>query len=106
MGHKTRVSSILATLLLASAPLAAHAASETWGTYCAHCHGDDGKADTEKGKEKGARDLTNKKWQAAHDDARLEKSITNGKGKMPGFKDKLSAEEIKALVAEVRGLAK
>jgi mono/diheme cytochrome c family protein len=91
-----------ALLLAAAFAPAASAASETFSTYCAVCHGDDGKAQTEKGKEKGARDFTNKKWQKSVDDERLEKSIVNGKGKMPAFKGKLEDAQIKDLVKEVR----
>jgi len=94
-----------AALLATAAPASAQGRSETYQTYCAVCHGDDGKGQTEKGKEKGARDLTNAKWQKSVDDERLEKSIANGKGKMPAFKAKLSEDEIKALVKEVRALA-
>ena len=88
--------------LLAPAAARAEGHSETFSTYCAVCHGDDGKAQTEKGKEKGARDFTNKKWQKSVDDERLEKSITNGKGKMPSFKGKLEDAQIHDLVKEVR----
>ncbi len=80
--------------------------SENFQTYCSVCHGDDGKAQTEKGKEKGARDFTNARWQEKVDDARLIKSVTKGHDKMPAFEKKLSADEIKALVAEVRSFAK
>jgi mono/diheme cytochrome c family protein len=79
--------------------------SETFQTYCAVCHGDDGKGQTEKGKEKGARDFTNAKWQKSVDDERLEKSIENGKGKMPKFKGKIADDEIDKLVKEVRSFA-
>ncbi len=93
--------------LLAAPPLAAgDARSENFQTYCSVCHGDDGTAQTEQGKKKGARDFTNAKWQDKVDDARLIHSITKGHGKMPSFEKKLSADEIKALVAEVRTLAK
>jgi mono/diheme cytochrome c family protein len=37
-------------------------------------------------------------------DADLTKVITDGKGKMPAYKGKLSADEIKALVAYIRTL--
>jgi mono/diheme cytochrome c family protein len=80
-------------------------ASETYQTYCAVCHGDDGKAQTEKGKEKGARDFTNAKWQKSASDERLETSILKGKGKMPKFEGKLSPDEVKALVKDVRSFA-
>ena len=79
--------------------------SETFSTYCAVCHGDLGKGDTEEGKKKGARDLSNAKWQASVDDKRLIQSITKGHDKMPAFGKKLTEDEIKALVKEVRSLA-
>ncbi|HKC24625.1 MAG TPA: cytochrome c [Thermoanaerobaculia bacterium] len=95
-----------ALVLALAAPARAQTGhSENYTTYCAVCHGDDGKAQTEKGKEKRARDFTNKKWQEKVADDRLETSITKGHDKMPAFKSKLSADEIKALVKEVRSFA-
>ena len=95
-----------ALVLALAAPAPAQTGhSENFTTYCAVCHGDDGKGQTEKGKEKGARDFTSKKWQASVTDDRLEASVTKGRGKMPSFKSKLSADEIKALVKEVRSFA-
>jgi mono/diheme cytochrome c family protein len=79
--------------------------SAAWGTYCAVCHGPDGRANTEEGKKKGARDLSDPRWQAAVSDARLEGSVRRGRDKMPAFGKKLTEEQVKALVAEVRGLA-
>ncbi len=102
-----RLGPTVAALLLA-APLVAEDApkrSAAFETYCIVCHGEDGKANTEEGKKKGARDLTNAKWQATVSDSRLEGSITRGRDKMPAFGRKLTAEQIKALVAEVRSLA-
>lgn len=99
---------LLALAALAVAPpLAAEdARSENFQTYCSVCHGEDGKGQTEEGKKKGARDLTNARWQDKVDDGRLIRSVTKGHDKMPSFEKKLSADEIKALVAEVRTLAK
>jgi len=95
-----------ALALLVALPAGAQTGrSENYTTYCALCHGDDGKAQTDKGKEKGARDFTNKKWQKSVSDDRLEDSITKGKGKMPSFKTKLSPDDIKTLVKEVRSFA-
>ncbi len=88
-----------------SRPVRAEGHSETFTTYCAVCHGDDGTGNTEEGKKKGARNFTNAKWQASVDDARLIKSITKGHDKMPAFGKKLSEDEIKALVKEVRSFA-
>ena len=93
-------------LLAAPAARAADARSENFETYSSVCHGDDGRAQTEKGKEKGARDFTNARWQDKVDDARLIKSVTKGHDKMPSFEKKLTPDEIKALVAEVRTFAK
>ena len=93
---------VLAAFGLASAPALAAGRSETFTTYCGVCHGDDGKAQTEQGKAKKARDFTSKEWQKSVDDARLMKSITDGREKMPKFGKKLTEDEIKALVKEVR----
>lgn len=108
------IASVVLTLgLVAAAPsvraqekAAAPGRSENFETYCSVCHGDDGRGKTEMGKKKGARDLTSAKWQAGVDDARLAKSISKGRGNMPNFGPRLSAEEIDALVKEVRSLAK
>jgi mono/diheme cytochrome c family protein len=105
---KKNATAALAAVLLAAAPVAfaADARSENWQTNCSVCHGEDGKGLTEEGKKKGARDLTNAKWQDKVDDGRMVRSVTKGHDKMPSFEKKLSADEIKALVAEVRTLAK
>lgn len=105
---KKNAAAALTVALLAGAPaaVAADARSENFQTYCSVCHGDDGKGQTEEGKKKGARDLTNAKWQDKIEDARMIRSVTKGHDKMPSFEKKLSADEIKALVAEVRTLAK
>lgn len=85
---------------------AADARSENWQTHCSVCHGDDGKGQTEEGRKKKARNLTNEKWQDTLDDARIVNSITKGKHDMPSFRKKLTDEEIKALAAEVRSLVR
>ena len=79
--------------------------SELWKANCEKCHGPDGRADTEEGKKKGARDLSNAKWQKTISDDRFAKSIFRGRDKMPSFAKVLSEEEIKTLVKEVRSLA-
>ena len=79
--------------------------SPTWESHCAVCHGPDGKANTEEGKKKGARDLGDARWQATVSDSRLEGSIKRGRDKMPSFGKKLTEDQVKALVAEVRALA-
>ena len=73
--------------------------------YCAKCHGEDGKGQTEEGKKKGARDLSNAKWQATISDERMIRSITRGRDMMPAWGKALTPEQIKELVKEVRTLA-
>ncbi len=81
--------------------------SELYLQYCAKCHGEDGKADTAKGKHLMARNFTDAEWQAGESDAALVKSVTNGKEDMPPFGKKLSPEQIESLVKnDVRGFAK
>ncbi len=67
---------------------------------CARCHGTDGRAQTAKGKQTGAVDLTGEEWEP--DDVRDTRIITKGKGKMPGFKQTLKPTEIKSVVAYIR----
>lgn len=79
--------------------------SATWEAYCSVCHGPDGKSQTEEGQKKKARNLADARWLATVSDARLEGSIRRGRDRMPAFGKKLSDEQVKALVAEVRALA-
>ena|SRR5207253_2060800 len=71
---------------------------------CASCHGRDGRGKTVKGKLSHARNLTDASWQNEVSDERLFNSISNGKGKMPAFKKKLSDNQIDALGQYVRRL--
>ncbi len=79
-------------------------AKATFDAQCAKCHGKDGRAKSLHGKHVHARDLTDAAWQGNVSDERLFNSISNGKGKMPDFKKKLSEEQIDALVRYVRQL--
>ena len=79
-------------------------AKATFDAQCAKCHGKDGRAHTMRGRLSHARDLTNAGWQNEVSDERLFNSISNGKGKMPDFKKKLSEDQIDALVRYVRQL--
>ena len=69
---------------------------------CAKCHGSNGRAKSLRGKVDHARDFTDAGWQSNVSDERLFNSITNGRGKMPAFKKKLSEQQIDALVTYVR----
>lgn len=80
--------------------------SELFKQYCAKCHGEDGKAGTTKGRQLKARNFTDAEWQADQSNSDLIKSVTGGKGDMPPFGKKLTAEQIQGLVQnDVRGFA-
>ncbi len=73
-----------------------------YGTHCASCHGGDGKANTTKGRETDADDLTTSKVQNMSA-AKMTRIIKNGKGDMPGFANKLTAAQITAIIRHVKG---
>jgi mono/diheme cytochrome c family protein len=74
---------------------------------CAKCHGEDGTADTPKGRKMKAQNFTDPGFQLKTD-AQLIDAATNGTEKdMPPFGKVLTAEEIEGLVKkDVRGFAK
>ena len=72
---------------------------------CAMCHGPDGAGQTAMGKNLKLKDLRSAEVQKMTD-AEITKIVTDGKGKMPAYKGKLSDPEIKALVAFIRTLKK
>jgi cytochrome c6 len=92
-----RILVALAAASLATSAVAADAAT-LFASKCAACHGKEGKG-TAVGQKMGAKDLMAVK--ATEEE--LAAVITNGRGKMSAFKDKLSADEIKALAKYVKG---
>lgn len=87
-------------------PLRADDATETlFKAKCAVCHGPDGKGETTVGKANKLRDLASPDVQK-QSDADLAGIITSGKNKMPAYGKSLKPEQIKDLVAYVRGLGK
>ncbi len=104
-----RRAAVLPVLFLLARPLAAQEPpkrSAAWDANCTVCHGEDGRSLTEEGRKKKARDLADPKWQASVSDDRLTSSIKRGHDRMPAFGRKLSDEQVKALVAEIRALVK
>ncbi len=74
---------------------------------CALCHGEDGKG-TEAGIGFGAKDFTDKEWQASRTDEEFTNSITNGNPENTNyipFGGMLSEDEIKAMASYVRKFA-
>jgi cytochrome c6 len=98
---------LVLTLSLSAAAYAEDTAADTWKAKCKGCHGDDGKAKTKMGEKEKIPDLTNADWQKKHSDDQLKEVITNGSkenAKMKAFKEKLTPEQIDALVKYVRGM--
>jgi mono/diheme cytochrome c family protein len=83
-------------------------AAKVYAQHCASCHGPDGRARTPIGRKLGVKDLT----QSRIPDAEIERQIRegrkgdDGKEKMPPFKARLSDDEVRSLVAVVKGLRK
>ena len=102
-----RVKFAMLILVVALAPMAAFAADSTavYKGKCASCHGADGAGQTAIGKKMNLRDLGSPEVQK-QTDKELYDWTADGRGKMPGYKDKLSAADINALVAHMRKFAK
>ncbi len=74
-------------------------AGSDYATNCARCHGNDGRGQTAKGRQTHAGDLT----KSSISDAKGIRMITNGSGDMPAFKGNMSPEQIRGVMAYVRG---
>ncbi len=103
---------VTAVAALALTPvLRAADAPANWTKHCASCHAPDGSGNTRMGRQAGAKNYRDAKVQAElKEDAAL-KALKDGmqaKGKevMKPFKDKLSEDEMKALIAHMRTFKK
>jgi len=95
-----------AILLFASASLHGQAAgADTYKAKCQMCHGADGLGATPAGKSMKAIPFTDPAI-TSKSDADLIAATTNGKGKMPGYKGKLSDGDIKLVIAYIHTLQK
>ena len=109
LGPRTFLSVVCCAVIIA---LTAHAdapnGKELFTANCAPCHGPDGKAKTPAARKLGVKDLTQSKLA----DAEIKKQIVEGKKdkkgnqQMPAFEDKLSAEQIAAIIAVVKEFRK
>jgi len=95
-----KVLAVLAGLTLASSFAAAGdlTANADYKAKCAMCHGANGEG-------KPAMKVAPLKDSAAKSDAELTATITKGKPpKMPAFEGKLTADQIKSIVADIKSL--
>ena len=106
------IASIAAALTVAACIASAAEPSDNWTKLCASCHGKDGAGHTKAGKKLDVKDLTDAAYQKTFKDDEAFGSLkngmktTDGTDKMKPFAEKLSDDEIKALVTYVRTLAK
>ena len=91
-------------LFLTSRSHAQGEAEKTYKAKCVACHAADGSG-SEVGKKLGTHDFHSSEVQS-ESDADLTQIIAKGKNKMPAYEKSLKPDEIKGLVAYVRGLEK
>lgn len=85
----------------------AHADAQVlFKTHCASCHGLDGKARTPVGRKLGVKDLTESKTVDEEIERQILEGLKDKQGnqRMPPFKQKLSADDVKLLVGWVKSL--
>ncbi len=102
---KTRIALMLTLSLAATAY--AEETKDVWNAKCKSCHGEDGKAKTKMGEKEKIPDMANADWQKNHSDEKIRAVITEGSkdnAKMKAFKDKLTPEQIDALVKYIRAM--
>jgi len=108
--NKTLIALIIAGAFGTTSAMAADV-QENWDKQCAKCHGKDGSGQTTMGKKLKLKDYTDASVQAGFTDEEGVAAIKDGvkeggKTKMKAYGEKLSDDEIKALVAHVRSLKK
>jgi mono/diheme cytochrome c family protein len=99
------LASVVIAVACAALPSHAQAGADTYKAKCMMCHAADGSGSTPAGKSMGAIPFTNAALVKASD-ADLIAATTNGKGKMPAYKNQLTAPQIAAVVAYLRTLQK
>ena len=91
--------------LLSGVSFAQSAGETTYKAKCQMCHGATGQADTGAGKSMKVRPVTDPDVKKMSE-AEMITVTTTGKGKMPGYKDKLTDAQIKDSVSFYRSLMK
>jgi len=98
--------SVLAALLgVTMASRADEASEKLYKAKCAACHGVDGKGETATGKALKVKDFASEEVKKMSDED-LSEAISKGKGKMPAYGKSMKPDDIKAMVAYIRSMAK
>ena len=94
---------ISCVLIAVSTPASAADGEALFKKNCTMCHGADGKGFAVM----KTPDMTDPKWQEEHTDEHISEFVRTGKPPMPAFPpDKLSDEELKAIISYIRTLKK
>jgi cytochrome c6 len=104
-GFRAAAVILLGAILIAGPAIAQGSGADTYKAKCAMCHGADGLAATPMGKSMKILSVKDPAMVGAPE-ARLIASTTNGKGKMPAYKGKLTDAQIKDVIAYMRTLGK
>lgn len=100
---------LLLSFSLATAARAEDTTAEVWTAKCKSCHGPDGRAQTQMGKKEAIVDMSQPAWQQAQTNEDIREAIADGSPrnkKMKAYKDKLTPQQIDALVAYIRTFKK
>lgn len=93
---------VSALMTMSVGAFAADAGADLYKAKCQMCHGADG-TPTAMAAKNGAKPV---KDLASKTDKDFIAATTNGQGKMPAYKGKLTDDQIKAVVTYMKGLAK
>lgn len=106
MTDRSRIWTVAMLALSMATPVFAQSGGETtYKSKCAMCHGADGQASSPMAKSMKVPSVKSEDFTKLSE-ADMIATTSNGKGKMPGYKGKLSDAEIKEVVAYMRGLEK
>ena len=94
----------LSALALSPSALAVQSMKSLYASKCAVCHGNDGSANTAKGKELKVRNLRSEEFKKMSD-AKAMEVMLKGKGKMEGYEKTLGKEKLEQLLAYCRELS-
>ena len=105
MRYQLALATAAIAMIFAATPSQAQAGADTYKAKCMMCHSADGSGSSPAGKSMGAIPFSSPALVKASN-ADLIAATTNGKGKMPAYKGKLTDPQIAAVVAYVRTLQK
>jgi len=98
------LSATLAARMPTPPTLAFQSVKSLYASKCAVCHGNDGSANTAKGKELKVRNLRSEEFKKMPD-AKAMEVMMKGKGKMEGYEKTLGKEKLEQLLAYCRELS-